>query len=791
MIFSKNKDVEKTQKEFYFILEKLVNIALAKTKRNDNQSVIEILDNLDTVFEKFWQLKKKNPQKFESLLWSYDFFKDYIQPIENHKKLDSGDSQEEDNISDLKRDAYYRLTFHAERELRGITLFIGSYEKVWQCAFQYNNDELSRYAVYHLVWMLDKLIHEPSNNLVVEQFLKIINSIAFQATKVLNSDLNNSIYTASIYWYFDIIFDKFSLKENKFDLSYLEAFDMSFFNSLKNIISKNQELLFNVFISHLHDGVPVFSYSNGEIWKYINLGFQFQIQEFHEYQKTHELDKKAMYLDDLENELYTKKNLESYLKELDELTATLNSIFTEEQKEEAQKINDEIKDFAISKFKLNNLLGITFDISSYCIFKEKIDYIKCLWEYKQPFDADASYAGHDILPNTMKELFYLYFNRREKDYPFEDHHGSTLYQTQYMLALLTRLYVHNNLDLKIKANSSTNISTLEQEYMLINKFLSYSDLFLETCEMLINQSGKWDDLLHLEQKNVDEYQPEYDKQLTKINAKKQFGMTKKWLINKKLELKNTLEQIEDYLPIDSENKKDCETKISDGYTTNNTMSKVVSIKEIDSIEANSLNFNVTNCYHEKIPMNCFIKVSNSDCFLLWSNLGRRLNIEELKNFIKLISNCNDIIKLDVNHSENIINIYDSIESSINSLISNGSKPSTIIMPHKLLNQFLKEQRDSKLKFYKKFTRFNFMFNNSINLEIINNPCGLKADIIILDNTACIWKFKPTKEKGEKVHIEINRDKAKPKLIDLSVKTIVNFEMVNKNAINILRISKDN
>ena len=50
MIFSKNKDIDTTQKEFYFILEKLVNIALAKTKRSDNQSVIEILDNLEVVF---------------------------------------------------------------------------------------------------------------------------------------------------------------------------------------------------------------------------------------------------------------------------------------------------------------------------------------------------------------------------------------------------------------------------------------------------------------------------------------------------------------------------------------------------------------------------------------------------------------------------------------------------------------------------------------------------------------------------------------------------------------------
>ena len=663
-------------------------------------------------------------------------------------------------------------------------------KKIWQCAFQYDNDELSRYAVYHLVWMLDKLVHEPSNNLVVEQFLKIINSIAFQATKILKSELNNSVYTASIYWYFDIVFDNFSSGENKFDLSYLESFDESFFNSLKNIISKNQELLFKAFVSHLHDGIPVFSYSNGEIWKYINLGFQFKIKDFHEFQKTHELDDKAIYLDDLENRLYTKKDLESYLKELDELNVILNSIFTDEQKEEAQKINDEMKDFVISKFKLNNLLSITFDISSYCIFKEKIGYIKYLWEYKQPFDADASYAGYDILPSTLKELFNIYFNRREKDYPFEEHHGSTLYQTQYMLVLLTRMYVHKNQDLKIQVSSSTSVSKLEENYIFINQYLSYSDLLIRICDTLIKDSEKWDDLLHLEKEIVSEYQPEYDKTLAKIRTKKQFETTKKWLLNKNVELKTKCEQIENYLPIDSTKRLECESIISEAYSTNSILSKIVSIKEIDSIEANSLKFDIINCYEGKVQKNCFTKAYSHFCIHELSNFGRSLAKEEFLNFIYSIININDINKIVINNSDDITNIYDSIESSINSLVETGLKPSIIIMSRHLVLKFLKEQRDSRCKFHNKFTISNLEFNPSTELEIITNTSSFKNDIIILNNNSCIWTFKPVVDKDEKVHININIDEINPKLVDLSVATISNMEVINKKGIKILRINND-
>lgn len=117
-IFLKNKSIETTQNNFYFILEKIVKVALSKTKRNDNQSVIDILDNIKEVFDKFWDLKQKNPKKFDELFWDYNFFKDYVQPLNNNS-----------NTSDLAKDVSYRLAFNSKRELKGITLFIESYKK--------------------------------------------------------------------------------------------------------------------------------------------------------------------------------------------------------------------------------------------------------------------------------------------------------------------------------------------------------------------------------------------------------------------------------------------------------------------------------------------------------------------------------------------------------------------------------------------------------------------------------------------------------------------------------------
>lgn len=110
----KNKSIETKQKNFYFFLEKIVNVALAKTKKGDSQSVIDILDNFKDVFDKFWDLKQKNPQKFNELFWDYDFFRNYV--------------QSPNNTSELKKD--YMLAFYPEKTLKGITVFIQSYEKI-------------------------------------------------------------------------------------------------------------------------------------------------------------------------------------------------------------------------------------------------------------------------------------------------------------------------------------------------------------------------------------------------------------------------------------------------------------------------------------------------------------------------------------------------------------------------------------------------------------------------------------------------------------------------------------
>ena len=440
-IFSKNSTIKERKRIFFFSLEKIVNIALAKTEKRENKSVKEILEELQYIFKKFWQLKKDNPDKFETYLWSDDFYERYVVPKQNQKSETNSPTK---NAEDLKREAAFRLSLLPERELKGLTQFLDSYKKIWQLANHKRNEEISRYVVYHLINLLSELVKEQDNQLFVEQFLRLLNSIAYIGIKNAKQggvDIDPSLYSATIQWYTDIVFNR--LSQNKdFDLSYLELFDKYFFSSVKYIISENQTSLFNALVAYLVDGVHIPDYHSGEVWNYGHLVLHKDLQKYNQLDTKYGIEKQIKELADSENDLYTKEKLESWLKKFDELKAIIEPNLNEEQQKEAKEIEEKIRNFAISQFKYQNLLEIIFAIGAYCLFKQRYGYIKYLWEYKQPPDSDASWIGHDITPRTLDEVIQFYFRKGlfERKFDFwEGHHGSEKYYKQYFLLLLARI----------------------------------------------------------------------------------------------------------------------------------------------------------------------------------------------------------------------------------------------------------------------------------------------------------------------------------------------------------------
>ena len=442
-IFSRNKDWHKLQEKFFFTLEKIVNIALVKTERRDNQSVKEILKNLGDIFRRFWQLRKEKPDDFNALLWSKDFFENYIRPLKRETMLDIEDSEGIKNVEELRQEAGLLLSFFPDRELKGLTQFLNSFTKIWECAVRNNNEEISRFTVYHIIGLLEEVTQEPSNHLIVEQFLKLLNYTTWKGIKnSQNKELDISVYSASFQWYIEIVFNMPRQKDRCFDLSYLKLFDRYFFSSVRYIVSERQTSLFHHLVKALVDGVHIPYHYGGRVWDYKNLATLSKLKNSEILNEKHEISNRIKELENSINDLYTKDKLEDYLLKFNELKKILEPHFGKEQQEEAKQIEEEIIEFAVMQYKYNNLLENAFAIGAFCLFKNRSDYIKYLWEFKQPPDSDASWTGHDIMPNTLNDIIIFYFRKQFFDKRFifwEGHHGSERYYKQYLLLLLARV----------------------------------------------------------------------------------------------------------------------------------------------------------------------------------------------------------------------------------------------------------------------------------------------------------------------------------------------------------------
>jgi hypothetical protein len=414
----KNEDLILKQERFIQSLEGIGDILVFETKRrNRNKIVIQSLKRIENIIKDFFTIQKDDPDKFERLLLAQEFFELY--------KKD-------------EKEAKFRLAFDPDKYLISFSTAINQILRIHEAAIETKNDEISRFAIYNLNWVLAEVAQTPKNDLFVEQLLKYLAG----ATRLAIENQDRSMYAASIHWYIDIVFNKLGQKDGGFDLSYLELFDNYFFSSVKYIVSENQISLFNALVSSLVDGVHIPNYYSGEVWNYGHLILHKDLQKYNQLDTKYDIEKRIKELADLENDLYTKEKLESWLKKFDELKVIIEPNLDGEQRKEAKEIEEKIRNFTISQFKYQNLLEIIFAIGAYCLFKQRYVYIKYLWEYKQPPDSDASWIGHDITPRTLDEVIQFYFRKGlfERRFDFwEEHHGSEKYYKQYFLLLLARI----------------------------------------------------------------------------------------------------------------------------------------------------------------------------------------------------------------------------------------------------------------------------------------------------------------------------------------------------------------
>jgi hypothetical protein len=265
-------------------------------------------------------------------------------------------------------------------------------------------------------------------------YLETMSSIASESIMQYNNLANSSSHLAVYQWFFSIYYG-ISSDIYKADIKYLPACSYVVLRNIQRAISKNATELFNGYIESCHDMV--------------NLWIHEPIGKLQLYLSSRGLLKNEEMFQPLEQnryKIYMDSELHDWLKQFIALIDSIKSLALDKKKnvEEIDKYSEKIMDSVIDRYKYNHLREMVMNIAAYCLFKERYEYIYYILTYKQPPDANATWAGLDIIPITPNGVirFYLDSGFSYLDTYREGHRSLDIYKKKMIIFLLAYQMQH-------------------------------------------------------------------------------------------------------------------------------------------------------------------------------------------------------------------------------------------------------------------------------------------------------------------------------------------------------------
>lgn len=598
----------------------------------------------------------------------------------------------------------------------------------------------------------------------------------------------------------------YSMNEfNKFDETVFSEY-ANYLNKLfyanKEIINKND---FELFKSEINSISNRFVYDPKELIKDMKIQLlliNFDLPQLYSDKEVISKQKSLnLLIDSLNNNFANIEKYKVILSDSDQFFASISKLLT--IKNDIEKLEHVYIEFKNNLFKFyldSNLYNIFLVVGAYSLFAQKernlesSKYLRELWHHTNPDDADGIAINKVPVSSDIEFLCnMLFYGGGRNDfwydrYYFDGYHGSKKYLYTYFILLLTHLLEKPNKDLNIHISKDMKKEELEYKYNFLNRFISEVEELAEYCDELIQESTKWVFLLPSIKQN-DKSQPLAEQAIIEKSTEEQFKNTKQWLENKQIDFKDKIKIIETYLPCNKGKVKQCKEKILESYETHSEISKAVSFKEFDINIDKNIKFDQIG-YRPLIPKDCFLEVSHVDCSILWSDYGSTVALGEINYFLEKILNNSSIKKTELIDVGNLVELYELIEITVDSLTNKGFNPSTIFLPLDYLNKFKRDGWDNESKFNGKFMNFDKLkLNESTTLDIIHSSDYKKfEEIIILDRDTCVWTFKPADEDNKRLHIKITEYAKDIQKVDLITKTLINLKFENTDAIKILAIN---
>jgi hypothetical protein len=414
----RNKKIEKKQQTLIQALEGIGDILAFETRqKNRNKRVINGLGKLKDFTQELFAIQREDPERFERLVLSQDILDYYEEEIEKAQVV---------------------LAINPSKYLVSFSTAVSQFIKIYESAREVGNEEIYKYSAYHLGWMLSDLCMVPGNNLFVEQLLRTITGI----TQAAIEEDDISRFSASTGWYIDVVFKLYKKNGDNFDLSYLRLLDQYFFSIARYIVTLDRFGLFRSLVSSLIDEIHIPSYYSGKVWEYGHIILRSDYEAGNKLDKECSVEERIRELYRSQQELFESKQLEEWSRRFHELEIILEPFLSEDQKIKSAELKAEIKEYVYTQYKYNDLLENVFALAAFCLREQRPEYIRFLWEYKQPPDANGKWAGHDIVPESIDSLMSFYFKKGlfERGMDFWDgHHGSEIYYKKYFLLLLAKI----------------------------------------------------------------------------------------------------------------------------------------------------------------------------------------------------------------------------------------------------------------------------------------------------------------------------------------------------------------
>jgi len=293
---------------------------------------------------------------------------------------------------------------------------INQFAKIYEAAIKSQNEELAIYTLRHMQDILISLTSRPNNERYIEAILERPVSLIQFALK----HQNESVCVAFSKWYPDVVLES-QFREEKFDPEYLSQFNLFLYTTSKYIIAENAFSVFKKFIEKIVNGLSLLDiHPKTSVWDLYGL--------IHGKILHHEFN--ALYKST--NSIFSKTKWDDWWKQFQ----LLKSKIPEDKQKEADELENKIRAGIIPKYKHVSLLHRIFIIGAYCLFEKRYDFIKTIWQYKQPPDAGATYCGSNIIPESVSDLIEHYLRPEVLDFNdffWKDRHGSKKYCQQYFL----------------------------------------------------------------------------------------------------------------------------------------------------------------------------------------------------------------------------------------------------------------------------------------------------------------------------------------------------------------------